>query len=126
GAETETASQTAHSPASNGQDSTQPREDKGAKNEGTDPGASTVQAKATITLLPDVFTPNNDGANDEFFIEHTGRLLDFQLVVIDAKNTVVYQTNDPEFIWRGVTRQGEEVQDGNYYYIITARDEAGN
>lgn len=98
----------------------------GNNDSGSSEAGKEQNQRAVITLKPDAFTPNADGINDEFYIEYEGRLLDFQLVVMDSKNTVVFESKDPDFIWRGTSRSNEPVPDGKYVYIITARDEAGN
>jgi gliding motility-associated-like protein len=71
--------------------------------------------------LPDVFTPNGDGNNDEFFIETDG-LTDYSLVVMDQKNNVVFQTSDPSFRWKGFDLGGNPVPEGQYIYVLTAKD----
>jgi gliding motility-associated-like protein len=71
--------------------------------------------------LPDVFTPNGDGNNDEFFIETDG-LTDYSLVVMDQKNSVVFQTSDPSFRWKGFDLGGNPVPEGQYIYVLTAKD----
>lgn len=81
---------------------------------------------ASITLTPNSFTPNGDGINDEFFIRYEGELLDFHLVIMDTKNNVVHQSNDPDFVWKGNTQGHEPAPEGKYVYMITARDKAGN
>lgn len=81
---------------------------------------------ASITLTPNSFTPNGDGINDEFFIRYEGELLDFHLVIMDTKNTVVHQSNDPDFVWKGTTQGHDPAPEGKYVYMITARDSAGN
>jgi len=73
--------------------------------------------------LPDVFTPNGDGNNDEFFIETDG-LTDYSLVVMDQKNNVVFQTSDPSFRWKGFDLGGNPVPEGQYIYVLTAKDRA--
>lgn len=74
--------------------------------------------------LPNVFSPNNDGANDYFEIKSAG-LTDFSLVVLDMNGKPVFQTTDPGFKWDGMNLSNEKVKDGNYLYYITARDAAG-
>jgi gliding motility-associated-like protein len=71
--------------------------------------------------LPDVFTPNGDGNNDEFFIETDG-LTDYSLVVMDQKNNVVFKTSDPSFRWKGFDLGGNPVPEGQYIYVLTAKD----
>lgn len=75
-------------------------------------------------VLPNVFSPNGDGNNDVLFIE-SHDLTDFTLVVLDKMNKVVYQTNDPSFMWNGIALNGEMVQEGTYVYYVTARDSSG-
>ena len=72
--------------------------------------------------LPNVFTPNNDGDNDVFTIQSKG-LKDFSLVVMDMKNNTVFKTSDPDFVWNGMTLNGEMVESGNYVYYLMALDE---
>ena len=79
----------------------------------------------TILVLPNFFSPNNDGDNDEFFI-HSEGLSNFNIVILNDKNQTVYQSNDPNFIWRGLDLTGNEVLKGNYLYYITAEDSKGN
>ena len=74
--------------------------------------------------LPNTFTPNMDGVNDEFKI----LLVDvtaFSIVILDARNKIVYKSEDPEFKWNGVGLNGEMVDSGNYIYYITAKNSKG-
>lgn len=74
--------------------------------------------------LKNIFTPNGDYDNDELFLADYG-LKDFNLVVLDSRNKVVYQTNNPEFRWNGTDERGVPVPDGNYIYMVTAYDSNG-
>lgn len=80
---------------------------------------------AEISETPDVFTPNGDNANDELFINYSGELVDFSLVVLNMNNTTVFETKDPNFKWRGEMMNGELAPNGSYVYIIIARDANG-
>jgi len=84
-----------------------------------------IQMKGEVGALPNVFTPNGDGYNDEFFIE-CKNLKSFQLNIMDNNHNVVYSTNDVDFRWNGLDKNGVSVKDGNYVYMIIAEDEAGN
>ena len=88
--------------------------------------AEEKEAKAyTLSELPNVFTPNGDGNNDILFIESDG-LLDFTVVVLDSKQKVVFESNDPNFKWNGVDKYGNTVKAGSYVYFIVAIDKNGN
>lgn len=84
-----------------------------------------IQIKGSLGDLPNVFTPNGDGRNDELFIE-SKHLKTFQLTVMDRSQNVVYTTNDPNFKWDGIDQKGSPVSVGEYIYIIVAEDKAGN
>jgi len=75
----------------------------------------------SIGSLPNVFTPNRDGVNDYFHIE-SENLTQFHIVIINAKNSVVFESNDPNFNWDGRSQTGEDVEDGNYVYFVTAKE----
>jgi gliding motility-associated-like protein len=89
-----------------------------------DSNDSETPSEAQKIYLPDVFTPNGDGNNDEFFIE-TEDLTDYSLVVMDQRNNVVFQTSDPSFRWKGFDLGGNPVPEGQYIYVLTARDRSG-
>lgn len=74
--------------------------------------------------LPNIFTPNNDGLNDFFTIDMSEKL-DFQIVVIDQTNTVVFQSNDKNFRWDGTMMSGEPAPSGNYVYFLSAKTMSG-
>lgn len=88
--------------------------------------SNTLPEKEKVDLeLTNVFTPNNDGANDYFEIKSEG-LTDFSLVVLDMNGKPVFQTTDPNFKWDGLNMLNEKVNDGNYLYYLTASDVNGN
>ena len=75
-------------------------------------------------ILPNIFTPNNDGSNDFFIIEMSEKL-DFQIVVIDQTNTVIFQSNDRNFRWDGTMMSGEPAPSGDYVYFLSAKTMGG-
>lgn len=85
-----------------------------------------IEIKGQLLNLPTVFTPDNDGVNDLFFIESNG-LSTFNLTIFDQNRKVVFQTDVVDFTWDGVHQfTNEKVAAGDYYYIIAAEDESGN
>jgi len=71
-------------------------------------------------VLPNIFTPNNDGVNDYFEIQMSEKS-DFQIIVIDQTNKVIFQSNLVDFRWDGTLPGGEPVPSGNYIYYLTAK-----
>lgn len=101
------------------------QEDHSSENSNNLSNATPLPEMDKVELeLPNVFSPNNDGANDYFEIKSAG-LTDFSLVVLDMNGKPVFQTTDPGFKWDGMNLSNEKVKDGNYLYYITARDAEG-
>jgi gliding motility-associated-like protein len=69
-------------------------------------------------ILPNIFTPNADGINDEFrpfpykFIES------IEMKIYNRWGGLVFSTTDPEVLWNGTNQQSKQpCTDGVYYYI---------
>ena len=87
--------------------------------------APAEKGKVQAWQRTNVFSPNNDGINDLFFLENSN-LKEFSISVLNEKNQVVYQSQDPNFKWDGTDyRTGEIIPAGNYSYIIFAVDMNG-
>lgn len=67
-------------------------------------------------VIPTVFTPNADGLNDSYYIEHfcPG---DFHFTIYNRWGRIVYESSDPHFHWDGKTTGGTEASEGTYYYV---------
>jgi gliding motility-associated-like protein len=72
-------------------------------------------------VVPNVFTPNNDGSNDELIVFSNG--LNFLTFKLYAKTgQLVYKTDAKTIVWDGKMSTGEEVPPGIYYYIVETID----
>ena len=78
-----------------------------------------------IIVLPNIFTPNGDRVNDLFSIDMSEKS-EFQIIVLDAKNQIVFKSNDSNFEWDGTLLSGAPAPAGNYLYYFSAKDMAGN
>ena len=79
----------------------------------------------SITKMPDIFSPNNDGANDIFFVTNEG-LSNFNVVIMNNRNETVFQSQNPDFKWDGVGPNGQQVPEGKYVYFVIAKDRKNN
>jgi gliding motility-associated-like protein len=74
-----------------------------------------------VLNLPNVFTPNGDGINDEFTpIKDSIDFVDAVTISIyNRYGKLVYQTNDPFIKWNGKENNGgNELPAGTYFYTI--------
>lgn len=93
-----------------------------------DPSTGVILPDNIVTeeeiVLPNTFTPNSDGIDDEFKIL-LKNVKEFSIVILDGKNHTVYKSQDPDFIWNGIGLNGEMVEAGNYIYYITGKESNG-
>ena len=87
---------------------------------------STIHVDAASLLeVPNIFTPNGDGINDEFYVKHE-TLLDFHGTIVNRWGKKVYEWTDPNGGWNGQIQGSKgESPAGVYYYFIkaTGKDE---
>ncbi|NJN77014.1 MAG: T9SS type B sorting domain-containing protein [Saprospiraceae bacterium] len=72
--------------------------------------------------IPNAFTPNNDGRNDDFQIYANCILQDFEMNIYDRYGGRVFISNNIDDKWDGTTR-GQKVHNGVYVWTITFRAE---
>jgi gliding motility-associated-like protein len=66
--------------------------------------------------LPNVFTPNNDNANDIFRPYPYKFITQIDMKIATRWGNVVFETNDPEINWDGRDLNGNELGEDTYYY----------
>lgn len=70
-------------------------------------------------VVPNAFTPNNDGKNDCFGIRRWGNAKIAQFAIYNRWGQLLYETKDPRACWDG-TFKGIKQDAGGYIYIIKA------
>ena len=83
-----------------------------------------VNSEATPVYIPNAFTPNGDGVNDEYYIPDAN-LQQFNFSVFDRWGNKVYTTQAPNFRWTGEAG-GRSLPEGTYVYVLSAMDSKGN
>jgi len=78
----------------------------------------TINAYEAAIQVPNVFTPNGDGLNEEFRVAYKS-LLDFECWVYNRWGRQVYHWNDPQKGWNGKIN-GADAAEGPYFYVIKA------
>lgn len=68
--------------------------------------------------VPNVFTPNDDGSNDVFFLDvkyHTN----IELTILNRWGNLVFEGSGINPVWNGKTSNGNLVAEGVYFYKYT-------
>jgi gliding motility-associated-like protein len=79
---------------------------------------------ANQSIIPNIFTPNNDGLNDVWKVVLPGAS-EFHLSVLGADNVTLFKTSVQGHFWNGTNMMGEKVSDGQYLYMLRYVDEKG-
>jgi gliding motility-associated-like protein len=73
--------------------------------------------------IPNAFTPNQDGVNDEFYLTNAN-FSKFTFAVFDRWGNQMYTTADPNFRWNG-ERNGNPIASGTYVFVIEGTSTKG-
>jgi len=89
----------------------------------SDGGSCLVTDSVTVTVIisydvfiPNIFTPNDDGNNDELKIFGAG-IESVNFVVYDRRSGKVFETNDASEGWTGKDANGKTLNTGVYIYV---------
>jgi gliding motility-associated-like protein len=102
-------------------------------NTGTTTCVGTATALVNVELpsdltVPNVFTPNGDGVNDNFTLLTTN-LSEITCTIFDRWGTKMYDVNADKgqgnISWDGKNLGGKEVPAGTYFYILKAKGADG-
>ncbi len=71
--------------------------------------------------MPNAFTPNGDGTNDDFFGKgFLYGVTDFKMCIWDRWGEMVYETSNPNDKWNGEKRNAHGMSpEGVYIYVVT-------
>ncbi len=87
----------------------------------TPPIAAPPSLTEVSIFIPNVFTPNGDGENDNFNISTIG-VSDLNCIIYNRWGNKIYEIKSVNGQWNGQNDKGLEVSDGVYYYVLSARD----
>ncbi|MCE9539223.1 MAG: gliding motility-associated C-terminal domain-containing protein [Bacteroidetes bacterium] len=75
-------------------------------------------------VIPNVFTPNNDGINDNFKIL-SNNILAINFKVYNRWGIKVAELTQPNEVWDGVSTSGLQCKEGFYYWVIEYQNSNG-
>lgn len=71
-------------------------------------------------IIPNIFTPNSDGINDDFFAVSSG-IENETMKIYNRWGGVVFSSEKVSEPWRGTDGNGLELADGVYFYVYYAK-----
>jgi gliding motility-associated-like protein len=71
--------------------------------------------------IPNVFTPNNDGINDNFWVTTNG-ITELNGAIYNRWGEIITNINGINSSWNGNSKNGTKATDGVYYYIIKLKN----
>lgn len=66
--------------------------------------------------FPNIFTPNQDGKNDEYIPLKFDGVINEEFVILNRWGIIMYQTNSQQIKWDGKSQDGKEASEGVYFY----------
>ncbi|MEO5644702.1 MAG: gliding motility-associated C-terminal domain-containing protein [Bacteroidia bacterium] len=84
----------------------------------------TIELGEGEIIIPNVFTPNDDGVNDIFTIT-VGRLTGVKCSIYDRWGVLITRWDDPHGYWDGTNKNGKLCTDGTYYFVAELTDFTG-
>jgi gliding motility-associated-like protein len=93
----------------------------GKPNDNGEDKPTVVTLAPTEVIIPEGFSPNGDGSNDQFIIENTGNKR-IEIEIFNRWGNIVYKNPNYKNDWDGRSNTGvkigSDLPDGTYYYII--------
>lgn len=74
-----------------------------------------------VVVIPNVFTPNGDNANDFFKIKSTG-LKTLHVSIFDRWGLKLYEWEGVNGYWDGKSKNGAAVPSGTYFFVYEYSD----
>lgn len=78
-----------------------------------------IEYTCNTVAIPTIFSPNNDGLNDEICIQNPQCVNNFELTIYNRWGEMVFYTNNPNKCWDGTFR-GQAAPLGVYAYKVFA------
>ncbi len=77
---------------------------------------SAVEDSASLLIIPNAFSPNEDDVNDEFVIIHKNIELR-ELVIFNRWGNAIFTTKTWSQVWQGL-QNGKQCDAGTYFYLL--------
>ena len=72
-----------------------------------------------VLIIPNIFSPNGDGINDQYFITCVG-INSLYCDIFNRWGELIYTLKAPNQSWGGFMNNGNHATEGNYFYLLQA------
>lgn len=76
----------------------------------------------TEVIIPNIFSPNNDGVNDRLHFVNVDASKEYSLRIYDRWGLKLFESSDSTEAWEGKNKRGKDVPEGVYFYEIIYTD----
>ncbi len=84
------------------------------------------QAEVKIIVTNNILTPNDDGVNDFLVISEFDKFTDkCSIQIFNNRGKLVFENTDYKNDWNGIDANGNYLESGTYYYLITTTGRTG-
>ena len=83
---------------------------------------SIKEIEAQLPIIPNVFTPNNDAVNDMWLFDFSNYEV-VNCIIYNRWGNKIYQSSNTIVQWNGKTTNGNDCDDGVYFYTIETETE---
>ncbi|MCF8224407.1 MAG: gliding motility-associated C-terminal domain-containing protein [Bacteroidales bacterium] len=80
-----------------------------------------IRPDSLALSVPNAFSPNYDGINDNFRVITLGEDT-YLFSVFSTEGMQVFRSESPVIVWNGRTYDGSEAREGVYFYVIESRN----
>jgi gliding motility-associated-like protein len=85
---------------------------------------TTLKILEGILVEPiNIISPNNDGLNDNLEFHNPDKEFCLKLQIYNRWGTLIYEDDAYRNDWNGINRNGEEVSEGVYFWVLNVCDE---
>ncbi|MBN4062182.1 MAG: hypothetical protein COA57_02365 [Flavobacteriales bacterium] len=84
----------------------------------------TIDITQKVIYVPNIFSPNADGFNDELFVRGSG-IAFMEFIIYDRWGEKVFETSDKAIGWEGTLR-GKPMNSAVFVYVLTGEFNNGN
>lgn len=84
--------------------------------------SSKVKIERRDFVRPNAFSPNDDLQNDYFEIKGLNRYAPCKIAIYNRWGDLVYESSDYKNDWNGKSKQGKNLEEDTYYYVLHLND----